>query len=232
MEKAGLTRNEAIVYISLLKLGLTSAQNLIRDSELHRSRVYDCLESLETKGLASHVIKDYKRYFQGVSPEKLLEYVDEQKEGLRQILPNLQKMRGIKREEILASIYKGKEGLKTIHSELLREGKNIFVIGAKSLIFSELDHFMPNFERERLKKKMKWICLWDSGKAKLQVKDKKLVEGKVLPKQFRSNSVVTICGNKVAIVLWKERHPTGFMIENKDVADSLRKWFDLLHSSL
>ena len=35
-------------------------------------------------------------------------------------------------------------------------------------------------------------------------------------------------GNKVAIVLWKERFSTAFVINNKSVADSFRKWFQLI----
>jgi len=39
---------------------------------------------------------------------------------------------------------------------------------------------------------------------------------------------VNIFGDKVAIVLWKEKHPSGFMIDNTDIAKSFKKWFDLI----
>ena len=61
---------------------------------------------------------------------------------------------------------------------------------------------------------------------------RKLFEGKALPKGYDSNGVVNIFGNKVAIVLWKEKYPSGFMIENKDIADSFRKWFSLIYKNL
>ena len=232
LEKMGLTRNESTIYISLLKLGMTNAQNLIKESELHRSRVYDSLESLQRKGIVSYVIKDYKKYFQAVQPEKLLDYIDEQKEAVRQMIPELKKIEGLKREEISASVYKGKEGLKTIHSEMLKEGKDIYVIGAKGLIYSELVHYMPNFERERLNKGMRWKILWDKEETMTEVVKKKKVEGKTLPKGFDSKGAVNIFGNKVAIVLWKEKYPSGFMIENKDIADSFKKWFKLIYDKI
>ncbi len=228
LEKLGLTRNESIIYVSLLKLGSTSAQNLIKESELHRSRVYDALESLQRKGLASHVIKDFKKYFQAVEPHQLLKYLDEQKEHLKEILPDLESIKGMKKEEISATIYKGKEGLKTIHSEMLKEGKDVRVLGAKGLIFSELKYFMPNFERERIKNKMHWICLWDKPHIEKKRKKDPLVKGKTLPSGSESKGVVNIFGDKVAIVLWKELYPTGFMIDNKDIADAFRKWFELV----
>ena len=196
---------------------------------MHRSRVYDSLEKLQEYGLVSHVVKDFKKYFQAVSPEKLFSFLDEKKQALKKALPKLKELKGMKKEEINASIYKGKEGLKTIHSEMLKENSDIYVIGGKSLIFSELEYFMPNFEKERIKKKIKWKILWDTEKSKEQFIKKKLVEGKILPKGFDSKGVVNICGNRVAIVLWKEKYPTGFMIENKDIADSFRKWFTLMY---
>ena len=232
LEKIGLTRNESTIYISLLKLGITSVQNLVKESELHRSRVYDSLESLQRKGLVSFIIKDYKKYFQAVKPEKLLDYIDEQKEIIKKILPDLKEIEGLKREEISASVYKGKEGLKTIHSEMLKEGKDIMVLGAKALIYSELQYFLPNFEKERLKKGMKWICLWDKEEYKKRITNKISIKERVLPKGFDSNSVINIFGNKIAIVLWKEKYPSGFMIDNRDIANAFRKWFDIIYGRI
>ena len=213
---------------------MTTAQNIIKDSGLHRVVVYDSLEKLQKIGLASFVVKDFKRYFQAAKPKKLLEYLEEKKEELSTILPELEKLENMKKEEINASIYKGKEGLKTVHSEMLKEGKNVCLIGAKGLIFSQLQYYMPNFERERIRKKIKFILIYDSKEAEKYEKNivkRKFFDGKSFPKGFDSDSVVNIFGNKVAIVLWKEKNPTAFMIENKDVADSFRKWFNFMYKS-
>ena len=234
LEKIGLTRNQSGVYLALLKLGSSTAQNIVKESGMHRSRVYDSLERLNQMGLVSSVVKDFKQYFQAVAPEKLLEYVDEQKEAVKQALPELKNLEGMKKEEIKASVFKGKEGLKTIHSEMLKEGKDVLVLGAKGLIFSELPYFIPNWDRERIKKKIHFKCLYDTEDIeKRQNKEKRVFyEGKILPKGFDSNGVVNIFGNKVAIVLWKEKYPTGFMIDNKDIADSFRKWFKLIYDKI
>lgn len=235
LEQVGLTKNQSLVYLSLLRLGSTTAKEIIKESGLHSSRVYDSLEKLQELGLVSFVVKDFKKYFQAAKPEKLLEYLNEKKEVVNQILPELKKLEGMKKEEINASVYKGKEGLKTIHSEMLKEGKDVYLIGAKGIIFSQLQYFMPNFERERTKKKIKFVLIYDKKEVKKyeeQVVKRKFFEGKVLPKGFDSKTVVNIFGNKVAIVLWKEKYPTGFMIENKDVADSFRKWFRFIYKQL
>ena len=79
---------------------------------------------------------------------------------------------------------------------------------------------------------MNWICLWDKEEYKKRMLNKSGIQGKVLPLGFDSNGVVNIFGNKVAIVLWKEKYPTGFMIDNKDIADSFRKWFNLIYQKI
>lgn len=231
LEKIGLTRNQSLVYIALLKLGSAAAQKIMGESGLHKSRVYFSLEKLQEFGIVSSVIKDYKRYFQAVPPAKLIAYWNEKKEALERLIPQLELLEGMKKEEINASIYKGKEGLKTIHSEMLKEGKDIYVLGGKGLIFSELGYFIPNFDRERIRKKMRFIHLWDTEESMQKAKKHPLVEGKVLPKGYGSKGLVNIFGNKVAIVLWKEKYPSGFVIDNKDIADSFRKWFDLIRKS-
>lgn len=61
---------------------------------------------------------------------------------------------------------------------------------------------------------------------------KPLFRGKAFSKGFASNAAVNIFGNKVAIVLWKEQYPSGFLVENKDVADSFRKWFRFMYRNV
>jgi len=178
--------------------------------------------------IVSSVIRDFKKYFQAVKPEKLLEYIEEKKETLRQAIPQLKQLEGMKKEEINGTVYKGKEGLKAIHYEMLKEGKDIYVLGAKGFIFSDMPYFIDNFEKQRAKKKITMYCLWDNEEAKKRAEKQILVKGRILPRGYESKGVINIFGDKVAIVLWKEKYPSGFLIDNKDIADSYRKWFDLL----
>ena len=235
MESLGLTKNQSLVYLSLLTLGSTSIQPLIKETGLHRSRVYDALEKLEELGLMSSVVKDYKKYFQASQPEKLLEYLEEKKAMVQSILPQLKKLESMKKEEMHASLYKGIEGLKTIHSEMLNSSKEVYVLGAKGLIFQVLKYFTPRFERERTRKKIKFFLIYDNKDIKKYergVVKRRLFEGKILPRGFNSHAVVNIFGNKVAIVHWKEKYPTTFVIENSEVADAFRKWFRFMYMKL
>ena len=234
LERAGLTKNEAAVYLSLLRRGSSTAGSLVKESGLHRSRVYESLEMLSQKGLAGFVIKDFKKHFQAASPEVLLDFleekkkrIDENKREVEKLLPELKEMENLKKEEIEGSVFKGKQGLKAIHSDMLKQGTDIMVLGAKGHIFSELRYFIPGFDRQRVKKGMKWICLCDDI-GFLEKHNLKLMEARALPERFASRGVVNIYGDRVAIVLWKERYPTGFLIKNKHISDAFRKWFTFM----
>ena len=201
LEKIGLTKNQSKIYVSLLKLGEATAQQIMNESGLHRSRVYDGLEKLISQGFVSSIVRDFKQYFQAISPEKLMEFIEEKKEALKKLIPELKSLEGMKKEEINASIYQGKEGLKTIHYEMIKEEKDIFVLGAKGLIFKDMPYFIDNFEKQRFKKKIKMYCLWDNENSSKLTQKNNLIEGKILPDGYSSNTAVNIFGTKVAIVL-------------------------------
>ena len=55
---------------------------------LHRSRVYEAINRLTEKGLVSYVIKNNIKFFEATDPERLLSYIEEQKEKLL-ATPNL-----------------------------------------------------------------------------------------------------------------------------------------------
>ena len=91
---------------------------------------------------------------------------------------------------------------------------------------SEFEELHVNYIEEIVK------YLQTQGFVKEEVIKRPLVKGKVLPKGFDTNSVVNIYGNKTAIFLWEGKSPTAFVIDNKDVADSFRKWFDLIYEKI
>ena len=91
---------------------------------------------------------------------------------------------------------------------------------------------MPNFERERRKRKIRYIRLFDSKEVQKTFIKYKLDDGKALPKGFGGETALWIFGNKVAILLWKERYPTAFLIDKPEIADSFRKWFTLIYKNL
>src|SRR3989338_5967902 len=127
LTKIGLTNNEVKVYLDLLGMWSTSAGDLIKKVELHRTAVYDILERLIEKGLVTYVIIGRIKHFEVVETRQLLDYIEHQKDELddhkkeiEKILPELSMKRKLSKESQEATIFKGKKAVKTIAEDVLR----------------------------------------------------------------------------------------------------------------
>ena len=235
LEEIGLAPSEIAVYSALLKTGSAKVGLLIKEVSLHRSRVYEAINRLIEKGLVSYVIKNNVKFFSASAPERLLSYVEEQKEKLnkkeediKKILPELIKKASLMPQAEAHVLY-GKEGFKTMRKDVLKQGKDIYLIGGKGKEYGAFEYFFPNFDKERIKKKIKFKILTDFGVKQIKEnKELKLAEFRELPEGYSTPAVINIYGDRVVNVLWKEDIPLCFMIINKDIADSYRKWFELM----
>ena len=71
----GLTSGEARVFLSLLKMGSAKVGQIVKDSHVSYSKVYDVLDRLSSKGLVSHILLGNVKYFNAVEPYRLEEYI-------------------------------------------------------------------------------------------------------------------------------------------------------------
>jgi len=186
LQEIGLTNSEITVYTTLLKTSSIKVGDLMKQISLHRSRVYEAINRLSDKGLVSYVIKNNIKYFEASDPERLLSYIEEQKEKLNQkeskikkIIPELKKQVPTYIPHAEAHVFAGKEGFKTIRKDVLKQKQDLYLIGAVG----------------------------------------------------KEDKFLNIYADRVVNVLWKGDTPTCFMIINKDIANSYRKWFDLLWKS-
>ncbi|MCK4589009.1 MAG: hypothetical protein KAT77_01080 [Nanoarchaeota archaeon] len=235
LQEIGLTNSEINVYTTLLKFGSIKVGDLMKQINLHRSRVYEAINRLTEKGLVSYVIKNNIKYFEATDPERLLSYIEEQKEKLnekeskiKKIIPELKRQIPSSIPHAEAHVFAGKEGFKTIRKDVLKQKQDLYLIGAVGKEDKFLKYFFPNFNKLRIKDKIKWRILYDEEVKGKKITKLKLMESKFLPKKYSSPAVINIYGDRVVNVLWKGDNPLCFMIINKDVADSYRKWFDLL----
>ncbi|MBI5390880.1 hypothetical protein HZB02_05280 [Candidatus Woesearchaeota archaeon] len=113
LQELGLTHHEAQTYLALLETGETKTGLLVKKTGMHRVQIYDALESLIKKGLASYVIKENIKYFQAAAPERIVDFLDEKKEMAAALLPEL-KVLGIEHaSKQSVTIYEGIRGLKS-----------------------------------------------------------------------------------------------------------------------
>ncbi len=231
----GLTKNEIAVYTTLLKMGSIKVGFLLKEVSLHRSRVYEALSRLIEKGLCSSVIKNNVKYFQAADPERLLTYIEEQRDILiekekriQEIIPELKAQVSSLMPHAEAHVFSGKEGFKTVRKDVLKQKKTLYLLGAVGKEDTALRYFFPTFDKLRVRSGIKMKVLYDSEVKGKPIAALDLMESRFLPREFSSPAVINIYADRVVTVLWKSDNPLCFMIINQDIADSYRKWFQLL----
>jgi len=83
--KLGFNKNEAIVYLSLIKFKKADALQIIKDTKFHKNIVYDNLEKLIDKGLVTFVMENSKKSFQLAPSNMLIQFFEEQEEEIKKV---------------------------------------------------------------------------------------------------------------------------------------------------
>src|SRR3989344_8398974 len=84
LRKLGLTNGEARAYSALLELGSSTVGPIVSKSGIAYSKIYEVLDRLIEKGLASFVIKQKTKHFQPLEPRRLQEYLDKKEEEIKE----------------------------------------------------------------------------------------------------------------------------------------------------
>jgi sugar-specific transcriptional regulator TrmB len=236
LTKLNLSKNEALIYETLLKHGKSSVSTISKHSNIHRRNVYDTLDHLLSKGLVSEIVDSKENTYVAVDPKKLSEILKEKEIELNTIMPQLQEMYSSKPIFESVFIYKGIEGWKNYLRDVLEIGEDLYTIGGKGAWGDErIQTFLKDFLEKAAKKKINFYILYDGEESDIPSvvlktsKDKH----KFLPKKYSNNSAIEIFGDRVVIfsniVDRKiDNNATLTVIKNKNVADAFRTWFKMI----
>lgn len=233
LERLGLTKIEARVYLGLLKLGSTKTGPLIKKTELHRATVYDVLKRLMEKGLVTFIVKEKTKYFQTANPEHFLDLISEQRQEIenkekttKELVKKLQHIQEQAKIKESASIFQGKHGIKAIFDDILNY-KEYDVFASKGKFKEILGSYFDQFQKRKKQLKIKSRVLIDENLKNSEYVKSISGEIKFLSKEYDYPTATFIYGDKVAFFVFTE-YPTAFLIESKEVAASFKAYFELL----
>ncbi|NTV23433.1 MAG: hypothetical protein HGA85_03595 [Nanoarchaeota archaeon] len=228
LEEAGLTGNEARIYLELLKLGHGSPKELTKITNMHRTSVYGCLQRLQKKGLVSSSSVDDKLSFEAARPTKVLSLIKEREINVKKIIPGLEKLHDAKfYSEYDVKYFKGKQGMKTVFDDILATGEDYCGGGPEQRIEALLKHYFIYYAGERKKKKIHGsLIYYESARGKSYTKSP-LLAFRYLDNKYYTDTAHRVYGDKVAIILLED-DPNTILIHNSILADSYRKTFELL----
>lgn len=234
LEGLGLTKNEAIVYLTLLDLSKSHIGQISEKTRMHRRTIYDCLERLKDRGLVSFVMEGQTRFFTAVNPQKLMDIAKEKEARVEDVLPNLLKMAQKSKTRTEVSVHKGKEGLKNIMQDIIKSGtKTWYSLTSSGKGIEILPFYVPQFHEKRVKAGISLKIIFSKNKLAIrrakELGELKLTEVKFIDTEYIIPTSVWIYDNKVAFMLWESE--TAILIENKETTNTFSSYFKVLWKS-
>jgi len=223
LQQAGLTGNEAKVYLELLKKGELSANQIAKNIGMDRTLTYTVLNHLIEKGQVNYVVKEKKKIFSCSNPENLLNPIKSKEIFISDLIKELKKIKTKKQEEIQINVYEGKEGVRTLMREIIKT-KQFLAFGGTGRAY-DLLYEMPAIAKKLEKtKSFAKIIVGEEYKGHEFTKYKNI---EVKSANIKGEATTTIFENIVSIHLIKDK-PIVIIIKNKDIADSYKNYFNYM----
>jgi sugar-specific transcriptional regulator TrmB len=230
LEDMGLTPSEAKIYLILLEKGASLAGFISRNTGIHRRSVYDAIERLIQKGLVSYIKSNNRKYFEAVSPERLIEILKKREEDVNSIIPDLKKLQQLNEGKKETLFFRGKAALRSAFDDQISEGKEICIWGAVANTNELLPYYFPHFDRQRVKNKIRTRILFnESERGNPNISKIPLADIRFVPKEVSSESATHIYGRNICIVAWKP-DPIAILIRETVIADGFRNYFEFMWS--
>ena len=236
LKEIGLTDSEIKVYLALLELGSSTTGPIVEKSGVASSKIYEVLEKLMQKGLASFVIASGTKHFEAASPRRVEDYIREkqrrlaeQAEQIKKIIPELElKMTIAEKSETI--VFKGINGAQTAFEDiLLTLGKNDeFVV----LGFSDTDElfqqFLLKFHQRRSRLGISFRGVFGDNLKEMALAIGKLPRSqiKLFPSQHKNPIAILVYADKTIFSLPTDR--LWIQVKNLRLADSFRTRFEEL----
>jgi len=234
LEIIGLTKGEIDVYLALLELGLSTTGRITKEANISSSKVYEVLQRLINKGLASYVMENGKHFYSATSPARLVDFLEDKKrelsksqETIKKLIPQLEEKRE-KHTIPEAVIYRGRGGPLTA----MRQIMDLYRKGVKETAGYGTDaddylkHFpaqLHEFFNEAKKYKVNERILF----SKSFKSPNPYANVRYISEEYLSPVRTMICGNKVFIVDFTEPLTT-IIIEKEEIAKAYMNHFNIL----
>jgi len=219
LEEMGLSRREIAVYLALIRLGSSTTGPIVNSSGVSNAKIYEVLNKLIKKGLASYIFKGGVKHFQKTNPSSLLNFFDEKKWALQKLIEELDKIQNKEETEYEATVYESVRAIKSaFYSMFDYIGRNtsysVFPLG-EQLATEELIQFWSQVFRKRVQMK---ISLRTLPNIKLKKTFKRFYTYKHMKIRYTPQQLPTgvfIFKNHVLNVIWGEK-PIAFLIKSKE----------------
>lgn len=223
LQELGLNRRESICYTSLLELGSSRVGDIVKKTGIPSSKIYEILDKLIKRGFATYVIKNNVKHYQASDPKTLLNYIEERKRKIEEIMPRLLLKQKLTKKQSV-EIFEGQKAIFTLFTDLIEDAKPnelylVFSINEENKS-EHANLFFKNLALRRKEKKLD-VRLLKNIKYYIKEKHTKL---KLRYTNFNLPQGITIFRNYIIILSWMES-PVAIKIESDVFVNQLKEFF-------
>jgi sugar-specific transcriptional regulator TrmB len=234
LTEVGISQKEAKIYLILLKNGESSASEIGELSKLNRVTCYTLLKNLQLKGIVNNTIQSGMQYFEAVSPNILINIIENKKENIKLIIPLLKQKEKKIESKTEVSIFEGKKGILSALDIIIEDAKNkkeVLGYGNFVVANSLIEHESLHWRKTRIKNKIKIKAVINKV---VPIEEynylkgyEKLTEVKENKKLEKIKSYTLISENYVGIIFSSEELK-GILIKDKSAVEKERFNFGML----
>ncbi len=237
LEEIGLTKGEIRVYLTLLKLGETTTGKIIEEAQISSGKIYEILEKLIKKGLASYTIKEKTKYFSAASPNRILNFLHEKEKDLKKKetelkreIPLLFDIKRLKRKEFETRLFKGFKGMQTAIFEALDDldsKDEVLAMGIRSSKEKQYNILWQRWHKERIKRKIICKVIFSDKGTEYYNLFKRMPYTKVKVLEGVTPSAIDVMKDRVMIFTYEEE-PSCLSILDREISKSFTTFFETL----
>jgi len=235
LKNAGLSENEAKVYLAALELGETSVYRLAKKSRVKRTTTYLAVESLKEKGLMSGYNRDNVAICFAENPKKLSERLEEKKNAVDKIMPELLAFTNLIDKKPKIRYFEGKEAYKEVFSDVLKYPDSE-MLGTFNEKFWDWEGYFTGYFMPKRKEKKIWDRSLFRDSPEMRAIAQKINEylsqtRLVTSENFKVEiEMVLYGGNKVGFVSYEEE--MAIIIESQKIHDTQKGFFEVIWEML
>lgn len=233
-----LSPNEIKILVTALRHGSIPASTLAKRCNLPRHTTYQTIEMLRTRGFMGFTVKNNVRYFSAIDPETLLERYEEEityakKKAYKtaHMLIDIGKTKNTKEAPCTVLCMEGKEPLKSVYDDILRERQSYCNFSYGLPLFASNPDAYRYFHQKRIAYKMhvRKIMPWTQNPIHNPTKvNIKMLDVRYIPKEkFPFTCDIRIYGNKIALIDNHTENPHIILITSQTLAHTFRAIFEL-----
>ncbi|OHB21494.1 MAG: hypothetical protein A2939_03115 [Parcubacteria group bacterium RIFCSPLOWO2_01_FULL_48_18] len=241
----GLSDKEIQAMFVLLQEGSLRVPAVAKKARLNRTTTYGILKSLTERGLVSSADRGGIIEYQSIPPSHIIPFIErkrdelqDRKDEIKEILPELKKVR--EKRDILPRIrfFEGIEGIKQAYEDTLENNKEkkLLDFTGTDAIFKKMDKgWIEYYVKKRTRLSIKCIAIApDTQWSRVsQKRDGELLRTtKLLPEKYTFDTEIDIYDNNVGIFSFSEDQPIAILIEDEKIAHTLKTLFYYTESTL